>query len=161
MPEFIVPFTLTADQVNALDTTPINLGTYGLDTKSSVAVPTRLEICRAAGTPYTITQVSGSVLSTIVTELDSMTSEVFTTPPAKELLIRRADARGQRGDVLFKIPTGLLETTQNAGLVIMPEPGLVNIGGDVSLFIEAGTTIASGTGGLSGKIYFTNYFIPV
>jgi len=161
MNSFIVPFDLTADQVNALDTTPVDLGSFGPSVDSLVRVPARAEVWRDAGTAYTITPVSGSIRSDTVSEFDNMFSEVKPISPAMELVVRRKDSRGAYGEAIFRIPTGLLENTTLTGLVVMPEPGQSYTGGDLSLTIEALTTISGGTGSIHGLLYFDEYSLPL
>lgn len=161
---FVVNFDLTADEVNALDSTPIDLGTFGAaGVTSIVRVPVRAEIWRDAGTAYTITHVP------LVWDSDSSSFDDFDTKfaiertvfPENALWVRSADARGERGPVLFTIPTAILENSRKSGLVVMPEPGQSFVGGTLKLTIEAGTGIASGTGALHGRLYFEEFPLPI
>jgi hypothetical protein len=169
---FLVEFDLTADQVNALDTTPITLATIGASGNTSlVRVPIRAEIWRDAGTAYTVDNVVGRIPSG--QEFNHLTS----APPAgvaygdaadinnilysKALWIRSADSRGERGPIIFKVPAGILENTVKCGIVVMPEAGQSFVGGTLKLTIESGTGIASGTGALHGRLYFEEYALPI
>lgn len=161
MNTFVIPFDLTADQVNALDTTRISLGSFGPSVASLIRVPVRAEIWRDAGTAYTVTPVSGSVRSDTVSEFDNMFSDIKGLFPARELWISGVDSRGERGSTMFRIPTAILENPGLCGMIVMPEAGQTFIGGEFGIFIEAGTTISGGTGSLHGRLYFEEFALPV
>lgn len=162
---FVVSFDLTADEVNALDTTPVSLGTFGESGVTSlVRVPVRAEIWRDAGTAYAVTHVPfpwDSDGTAPADDFDTKFAIESTIFPNNELWIRSADSRGERGPILFKIPIGILENSQKSGLVVMPESGQSYTGGTIKLTIEAGTTLASGTGGLHGRLYFDEFPLPI
>ena len=161
MNTFVVRFDIDEDDVNLLDTTAVDLGEFGPSSPALVRVPIRAEVWRDAGDAYTVTPVSGSVRSDSVTEFDNMFSEIKGLFPAMELWVSGRDSRGERGRILFRIPTALLENPLACGFVVMPEPGQSYVGGTFGLSIEAGTTISGGTGDIHGLLYFEEYALPL
>ena len=172
---FLVEFSLTADEVNALDTTPVDIATIGSTSDTAlVRVPVRAEIWRDAGTAYVVDNVLGKFqdgelfahLNTApLTPSRAATSgdaaDISNILPAKALWIRSAEKHGESGPVIFSVPAGILENAQKSGMVVMPEAGQSFVGGQLKLTIEAGTGIASGTGALHGRLYFEEYALPI
>jgi len=160
MARVTVDYTLSADQLNASDGTPVTLWSHNY---SSVYVPVMLQVWRAEGDAYVPAYTTQMLTTAGVT--DSATGhfddEVAAAPIAGldlviyDLVSNVYDDRTERGNVLFRIPIrDVLETTGANEMLILPEPGLVLRPGPNSYKIECPVGLGSGTGTLRLMITF-------
>jgi len=192
MDTIIIPFSLTATQVNLLDTTPVTLFEFGDYDSKLVRVPVRLEILRAAGTSYTITRnipgqnlyddTAGSVYSlrrdkggsrgepfsnqsqdyiSGKTEDAKHAAEEFQNDGSALLIRSHLSSAGSKptSQVVFRVPSlALLQPTVTTGLVAFPYlDGNVYFPGRNTFTIMHNSPIASGTGAVTGRIFFKEY----
>lgn len=157
MSEVTVDYTLSADQVNALDATPVTLWSHVYD--SVVYVPKRALVWRNAGTAYAMSPTSSAgvhqtAASNATAYVPGDRTVADTISQVRELIVydlvsNRYSGRTDRGNILFRIPLdGVLTAAGDNQLVILPEPGLILRPGANSFMVESPVALASGTGTL-------------
>jgi hypothetical protein len=145
MEEIKLAFTLTADQLNAIDGTPVTLASI-TTVPNVVFVPRRLELRRNAGDAYAIAPLPGRIL-----EFDPDECLVAPVPSGNDLIVQRVDGNGLYRDVLFRVPVGLLLTTAQKGLVVLPEKLNWFESGTTTMVIRsAGIGVSGGSGSVEG-----------
>jgi hypothetical protein len=163
MAEIIVPFSVTAANVNLLDTVPLEIGAFG-GSAEIVKVPVRLELWRAAGTayapvgvrtdsPYPLTYTSALEYHPGLPEDRGVREEA-----GSYLLVREVDSNDHATRVVFRVPIrGFLTGTAGVGVVAFPLGGDAYFGGDKVLQIVSTGGISGGTGVLSGRVFYAEF----
>lgn len=127
----MVQFSLTAAEVNVIDTTATFKTLKTLLTNTNIArVPVRLEITKEAGTAYTV----GAGC--------------------------RIQIKDNNGAVLFDFPAaGFLDQATAEGRVVMGSTAgkAFKDGGATSFVMSATASLASGTGAVKGRLYFDEF----
>lgn len=162
MYEIMVPFTLTADQVNSLNSTPVVVASFG--GTRMLRVPKYLKLWRNAGAAYTVTpaaQGNAPVPSNTVVYHPDDAPVLDTVRPANQLIIYEASCdvhpeRADRGTILFRIPIFdlLVSGTTESHMIVTAEPGLVLRPAARDLKIESLASISGGTGSIRGAVFF-------
>jgi hypothetical protein len=158
MSSVIYPFTITAAQLNAADTADQSVLTLPSNSRL-VRVPTRLEVQRAAGTAYTLTEFYKH------REEDHRNTADDFYKGGQFLVIRSVYTQGSRNipqDNLFYIPLhNILDQASAVQFVSLPlTNGKTFRTGAESFVLRSTCAIASGTGALTCKLYFDEFAMP-
>lgn len=154
----IIPFTVSATNLNLLDTVEKTLVTFPSD--NLVRVPVRLEVNKAAGTAYSLTYPGGFKPPDF--EIDGADSYSDLFQGGANLLILetlRSEDAGDQERVLFSVPLHrFLDVATSESRLVLPNPRARTFTTDaVSLKARLTCNIASGTGALNGRLYFEQY----
>jgi hypothetical protein len=159
--DLVIPFTLTAAQINTLDTAPVSL-VSGMKS-TYVYIPKRLALKKAAGTAYTL-----SLLHDIGSQRDdsaiSLESDSHVHGFNSGILVsevRRAIGTSFEERAVFWTPSrGFLDSSQARTKVVLPRPELQEFNEGSSRFrIQVMDTISGGTGSVEGWLYFEEHAI--
>lgn len=153
-----VTFSITAAEVNALDGTAKTLITFLDD--GVIRVPERLEIRREAGTAYTITKGDYPLTPAVGGDYPDSYTEGFEGGNVLQIYEGTVNSSSPR--VWFKVKVdGFLTATTKQDRVVFPNNALREYKDNVtSLLIEyRGRGIASGTGVVSGTVFFKEYAV--
>ena len=162
MKEIVIPFTLTAAQVNTLDTVKTVVVTFSSD--EYVRIPKRLLLKKAAGTAYAFTKTGGR--DSRVTE--GNTPESYSDGFDGGAIIQIVEVENSQtvdgsnlfgGRVVFNVPAeNFLDSALAKTLVALPSSNSLIFESYASDFVIRSTaSIASGTGGLEGWLVFEEY----
>ena len=156
MNQVVVPFSLTATQVNALGATPITLISFANDRR--VRIPTRLELIKESGTAYTITVTGETFLPVAQSGQRVPDSYAGFFAGGAFLVLEAVDENGSGRPYAFVPETGFLSVASEQTRLIVPEiDGQAFRTGAVSFAIRSSAVLSSGTGGLRGRLYFDEY----
>jgi hypothetical protein len=186
-PKIVFPFSLTADEVNALDGTAVTIASFSDDDSPLIRVPVRIEISKDAGTAYAVTynlpgqdsydDLLGGVDRRKVEEGPN-NNPPFTRRShdyvGQTIAAASGEAEGRRGAkayllvrdensrILFRIPADtLLQTAAFNSVVVFPDfNGAAFRKGRNTFSIISNVAIASGTGSVAGRIFFEEYPAP-
>ena len=162
MKEIVIPFTLTAAQVNTLDTVKTVVVTFSSD--EYVRIPKRLLLKKAAGTAYAFTKTGGK--NSFVVE--GNTPESYSDGFDGGAIIQIVEVENSQtvdgsnlfgGRVVFNVPAeGFLDSALAKVRVALPSSNALVFEDYASDFVIRSTAgIASGTGGLEGWLVFEEY----
>jgi hypothetical protein len=124
MNTIVIPFVIDEDDVNTLDTAPVEIGSVERP-EGLVVVPTRLELVRKAGAAYTVTRQSrrNDDYYVGIADEDLRYASVEPYLPSEELIVSVEESkRGGRGPVIFRVPAyELLARAERTCVVAFPE----------------------------------------
>jgi hypothetical protein len=155
----VVPFTVSATNLNLLDSTPITLFTTATD--GMIRVPTRLMLTKAAGTAYTITPFGGFEGDFV--EGGTLDSYSDALAPGANLVVteveREVTGAGKQVRRLFSVPlVGFLDQTSAQSRLVLPHVApRVWSSGVVEWDVRLTAGVAGGTGALTGLVYFDQF----
>lgn len=153
----MIPFTITATNLNLADTSPQTIITFADD--NLIKIPTRLELSREAGTAYTLT---APAYKNQRVENFQQTIDTYSAMFAggSYLVIEAVDDDG-RGRPFFFVPAlGFLDSASNQRRLSFPViNGDTFRTGATKFRLRLTVNAASGTGSLLGRLYFDKYSI--
>lgn len=153
--EGTVTFSISATQLNALDSTKQTLVTFADD--GVIRVPRRLELRRNAGTAYSITL--GNRPKSKARDGDYFDTAAEGHQGGANLFVEVTSQNDSFHRMWFDVDTeGFLDVATEQSRVVLPrtESRVYKDGAkDVKLGIKS--SIASGTGSLEGTLFFDEY----
>ena len=157
MPKLAKVFTIAAADVLTLDGTAVEIASFP-DNDNVVRVPVRLEIGKEAGTAYDITYNASFPLARPVADIEGdFGSKGFITSGigGGAYLVVRDDY----GRPFFHVPADLLLATAAVSqFVAFPNlNGVALAPGRNTFSVIANVGIATGTGDITGRLYFDEY----
>ena len=162
MKEIVIPFTLTAAQVNTLDTVKTTIVTFSSD--AYIRIPKRLMLKKAAGTAYALTQGNDSRVGIIEGDAVESYADAFAGGATLQVIETQSaqtiEGKGLSGGrVVFSVPEeGFLDSTSAQVRIAIPSSrARVFRDAPSSFVINSTASIASGTGGLEGWLVFEEY----
>ena len=159
MPKIVKPFSIAEASVLTLGTTAVAVAAF--DTNDNIVrVPVRLEISKAAGTAYDVTYnfpVAVTAATTPVTDLRGDATKQYVAEGiggGAYLVVRDDYSR-----VFFWVPAdALLVSAGITNFVVFPNlNGIALRPGRNTFSIFSNVGIATGTGAITGRIYFDEY----
>lgn len=167
MPKIVIPFEITATNLNLLDTTDYTLVSLTSSGGYQCYVPRHLELWKDAGTAYTIGNIQDTNAG-IYPPPDSgyynpHSNLVQPLWPSRDLIIYDLNTheysnRTDINNIVFRIPIGmLLPWATGRGLVVFPVGGVVLSPGDLTLKVKSLVSISSGTGSLFGRLFLDEF----
>ena len=159
MPKIVKPFTIAEADVLTLDTSAAEIASFETN-DNIVRVPVRLEISKAAGTAYEVTYnfpASITAATTPITDLSGDPTKAYTSEGlggGAYLVIRDDYSRP-----FFWVPAdALLVSAAITNFVVFPSlNGVALRPGRNTFSVFSNVGIATGTGAITGRIYFDEY----
>ena len=159
MPKIVKPFSIAEAAVLTLDTSAAQIAAFDAN-DNIVRVPVRLEISKAAGTAYEVTYNSPAYITaatTPITDLFGDPTKAYTSEGiggGAYLVVRDDYSR-----TFFWVPAdALLVSAGITNFVAFPSlNGIALRPGRNTFSIFSNVGIATGTGAITGRIYFDEY----
>ena len=147
----VIPFEVSAADLNLADTAGYTL--YSFSSSNLLKVPIRLELCKDAGTAYTVTAPQ-YVVRKVEYFQASVDNYAEQFQGGSFLIVESRDAQG-RSKPLFVTPlTGFLDSASEERRLVFPCcVGDTYRAGATSIVLRTTVNVASGTGSLKGRLY--------
>ena len=155
----IIPFTVTAANLNLADTTPYTINATLASNSSLIRVPTHLELTKAAGTAYTLSNIQKKARYEQKSDrVDNLTQWLAGQG---DLIVEARDSAGRTRPFFFVPVEGFLDQATEQSRLVFPftDGAWFNKHDYLTFRLRVGCNIASGTGSLKGRLYFDEYAV--
>ncbi len=170
--QHVIPFTITAANVNLADTADQSVYTFNSNS-SVIRVPTSLIVGWKGGTAYTVGGRKGTLIGRDTERAAAATYDLSNLDqvPSLNFYLTHPSGSGRRVQLLFRVPIielGLVGVLDNAtgsttgsksSLVAFPVPDKKFFTSNEygSLVVHSNVSLSGGTGDISGQFAFEEY----
>ena len=155
----IIPFTITATNLNLADTTEQTIVNFPSDNR--IRVPIRLELLKEAGTAYTISEAGGFRVDSVDGNTTDSYTDLFRGGAFVTVIstARENESSQSQGVAFFYVPmVGFLDQTGiERRLALASVRPRVFRTGATKMKLRLTANVASGTGSLHGRLYYDEY----
>jgi hypothetical protein len=155
----LIPFTVTAANLNLADTTPYTITATLGSNSGLIRVPTRLELTKAAGTAYSLSNISPKPRRESRMDTVDSLNQLFLG--GGDLIVEARDSAGRVRPFFFVPAEGFLDQATEQSRVVLPftDGAWFKKADHLTFRLRIGCNIASGTGSLKGRLYFDEYSV--